>query len=124
MMAGYTPYFDENPMLTFKHIMKGELIFPSHFTNSAKSLLKKLLQERPTKRLGVVKGGARVIKKHQWFQGFDFSGLVEKRLVPPHICPIAGDNDISNFPECRKIALSKEEYVPVAEEEEDFLENF
>lgn len=48
--------------------MHGAVNYPSHFSKEAVSLIKKLLQHKATKRLGVVKGGAAEIKKHPWFK--------------------------------------------------------
>ena len=42
---------------------EGTINFPSHFSKEAVSIIKKLLQHKPTKRLGVVNGGAAEIKK-------------------------------------------------------------
>ena len=58
MLASYPPFYDEDPMKTYAKIMQGTINFPSHFSKEAVSLIKKLLQHKPTKRLGVVNGGA------------------------------------------------------------------
>eukprot|EP00463_Aulacantha_scolymantha_P001639 TRINITY_DN2264_c0_g1_i1.p1 TRINITY_DN2264_c0_g1~~TRINITY_DN2264_c0_g1_i1.p1 ORF type:complete len:80 (-),score=7.83 TRINITY_DN2264_c0_g1_i1:279-518(-) len=62
MLASYPPFYDEDPMKTYAKIMHGSITFPSHFSKDAVSLVKKLLHHKHTKRLGVVKGGARLIK--------------------------------------------------------------
>lgn len=63
MLASYPPFYDEDPMKTYAKIMQGTINFPSHFSKEAVSIIKKLLQHKPTKRLGVVNGGAAEIKK-------------------------------------------------------------
>ena len=55
-------------MKTYAKIMQGTINFPSHFSKEAVSIIKKLLQHKPTKRLGVVNGGASEIKRHPWFR--------------------------------------------------------
>ena len=49
------------------------------------------------KRLGVVKGGAKMIKKHAWFKDMDWNALVEKKLTAPFVPDIKNDEDTSNF---------------------------
>lgn len=97
MLASYPPFYDEDPMKTYAKIMHGAVNFPSHFSKEAVSLIKKLLQPKPTKRLGVVKGGANEIKRHAWFKGFDFDRLVSRQMKPPIVPKIKHNKDLSNF---------------------------
>jgi len=97
MLASYPPFYDEDPMKTYAKIMHGSITFPSHFSKEAVSLIKKLLHHKSTKRLGVVKGGAKLIKKHPWFKGFDWDALLAKKLKAPIVPKIKGNTDISNF---------------------------
>lgn len=97
MLASYPPFYDEDPMKTYAKIMHGSITFPSHFSKEAVSIVKKLLYHKPTKRLGVVKGGAKLIKKHAWFKGFDWDALLNRQMKPSFIPEIKGDTDISNF---------------------------
>ena len=46
MMAGYPPFYDEDPMGTYQKILHGKLEFASHFSRGARDLVKKLLQVR------------------------------------------------------------------------------
>lgn len=97
MLASYPPFYDEDPMKTYAKIMHGSITFPSHFSKEAISVVKKLLHHKPTKRLGVVKGGAKLIKKHPWFKGFDWDSLINKRLKPSIVPQIKNNMDLSNF---------------------------
>jgi len=47
----------------------------------------------------VTKGGAKSIKKHPWFKGFDWDALVEKKLTAPIIPVIKSPLDMSNIDE-------------------------
>jgi hypothetical protein len=60
-------------MKTYAKIMHGQIAFPMHFSKQAVDLIRRLLHAKPTKRLGVLKGGARLVKDHLWFKGFDWS---------------------------------------------------
>jgi cGMP-dependent protein kinase len=97
MLASYPPFYDEDPMKTYAKIMHGSISFPSHFSKESVSLVKKLLHHKPTKRLGVVKGGAKLIKKHPWFKGFSFEGLFGKTMKVPIVPQIRSATDLSNF---------------------------
>jgi hypothetical protein len=75
--------------------LAGKLKFPSHFDPTAKDLVKKLLTADRTKRLGNLKGGADDLKKHKWFRGVDWQGLLNKTvpvsLLTFSCIPLAAD---------------------------------
>lgn len=97
MLAGYPPFYDEDPLGIYQKILEGKIKFPWHFDRHSKDLIKKLLTADLTKRLGNLKGGAEDIKKHKWFQGVDWNGLVTKNVPAPIIPEVAGESDTSNF---------------------------
>ena len=97
MMAGQPPFVDDDPMGIYQQILGGKVTFPRHFDRNAKSLIKKLLVADLTKRYGCLKGGAEDIKKHKWFQGFDWESLIERALPAPIIPTVSSDADTSNF---------------------------
>jgi serine/threonine protein kinase len=99
MLASYAPFYDEEPMKTYEKIVHGELTFPSHFSKEAVSLVRKLLNRKPFKRLGVTKGGASAIKKHMWFRGFDWEALEQKKLAAPYVPGIKSNVDMSHIDE-------------------------
>lgn len=55
MLAGYPPFFDDNPFGIYEKILAGRIYFPSHIDPAAKDLIKKLLTADRTKRLGNLK---------------------------------------------------------------------
>lgn len=97
MMAGQPPFVDDDPMGIYQQILAGKVIFPRHFDKNAKSLIKKFLVADLTKRYGCLKGGADDVKKHKWFQQWDWEALVSKKIASPIVPIVAGDNDTSNF---------------------------
>jgi len=111
MLASYPPFYDEDPMKTYAKIMHGAVSYPSHFSKEAVALIKKLLQHKPTKRLGVVKGGAAEIKKHPWFKGLDWDALVARRVRPPIVPKIKHNKDLSNFDQFDQDVAEVEPYV-------------
>ena len=56
MLASFPPFFDDEPIETYRKIIKCRIKFPRYFTQEAKELIKSLLRSKPVKRLGVIKG--------------------------------------------------------------------
>jgi protein kinase X len=52
MLAGYPPFYDENPFGIYQKILNGKVDFPKHIDAKAKDLIKRLLSQDRTKRLG------------------------------------------------------------------------
>ncbi|KAG8238063.1 hypothetical protein J437_LFUL014373, partial [Ladona fulva] len=55
------------------------------------------LRDNPAERLGYQKGGISDIKKHKWFDGFNWEGLINHTLIPPMIPEVMNVLDTSNF---------------------------
>ena len=85
MIYGFTPFKGKSTNETFKNILKNDPEFPAGITVSSncKSIIKKLLIKRETKRLGS-KLGADDVKKHSWFKKVQWSLLTnqEPPLIP------------------------------------------
>lgn len=110
MLAGYPPFFDDNPFGIYEKILAGKIVFPAHFDASAKDLIKRLLTADRTKRLGNLKAGSDDIKKHKWFKGVDWQALLGRNIPAPivPICTHPGDTrNFEAYPE-----LMEEEYKP------------
>lgn len=97
MLAGFPPFFDDDPMGTYRKILHGKIEFPPHFSRASRDIVKKLLQADLTKRYGNLKGGARDIKVHPWFSSIDFNALLNRKLTPPIVPHVKGESDTSNF---------------------------
>ena len=52
MLAGYPPFFDDNPFGIYEKILSGKIDWPRQVEPLAKDLIKKLLVQDRTKRLG------------------------------------------------------------------------
>jgi len=86
-------------MKTYNLILRGidMVSFPSHMDRKSVNIIKKLCRDNPGERLGYQKNGIKDIKKHQWFQGFDWRGLRLQTLQAPIVPKINSANDHSNF---------------------------
>ncbi|KAJ3007479.1 hypothetical protein HKX48_009104 [Thoreauomyces humboldtii] len=97
MLAGYPPFFDDNPFGIYEKILSGRFVFPEGFDMHAKDLIRKLLTSDRTKRLGNLKGGASDIRNHKWFKGVDWDQLMRKNAPVPITPQISGPGDTRNF---------------------------
>lgn len=97
MLAGYPPFYDENPFGIYQKILAGKIEFPRHFDVHAKDLIKKLLTADRSKRLGNLKGQADDVKKHKWFRTFNFKDLIDCEVVAPINPDVKGEGDTHNF---------------------------
>lgn len=97
MLAGYPPFYDENPFGIYQKILAGKIEFPRHFDPHAKDLVKKLLTADRTKRYGCLKDGAEDIKRHKWFKSVDWAKVFARKPKPPYTPGFKSPDDTSNF---------------------------
>eukprot|EP00058_Branchiostoma_floridae_P024858 XP_002610348.1 hypothetical protein BRAFLDRAFT_277757 [Branchiostoma floridae] len=99
LLTGTPPFSGSDPMKTYNLILKGidAVEFPRKIGKNANNLIKKLCKENPSERLGYQKNGMNDIKKHKWFQGFDWDGLTTQSTQPPIVPKVRGPSDTSNF---------------------------
>jgi len=59
---------------------------PPYVSPAARDFVSRLLQRKPAKRLGMLQGRAADVRRHRWFDGFDWAAL-ERRgaggALPP-----------------------------------------
>ena len=79
---GYPPFYAPDPTNTARKIIRGVFSTPANFSENLSDLISKLLCEQ-MKRLGRTQGGAAEIIKHPWFSGFDWDGLLAKKMPVP-----------------------------------------
>jgi serine/threonine protein kinase/CRP-like cAMP-binding protein len=97
MLASFPPFFDDEPMMTYRKIIQGKFKFPRYLSPESKDLISKFLKSKPTKRLGIIKGGAELIRTHPWFKEFDWDSLRKGELKPPIRPKVKSPSDLSNF---------------------------
>lgn len=97
MLASEPPFYDDDPMKTYSKIMHGQLSFPMHFTKYSVHLVKRLLEPKATKRLGVIKG--KRLRDHPWFKDFNWQSFLDMKMKAPIVKPVKNAHDISNFEE-------------------------
>jgi serine/threonine protein kinase len=96
-LAGYPPFFDENPFGIYEKILACRIPFPSFFDANSKDIIKRLCQADRTKRLGCVKNGVAGIKKHKFYKGLDWKALAARTENGPIAIALGGAGDTSQF---------------------------
>uniref|UniRef100_A0A8C5EDR2 3-phosphoinositide-dependent protein kinase 1 n=1 Tax=Gouania willdenowi TaxID=441366 RepID=A0A8C5EDR2_GOUWI len=86
LVAGLPPFRAANEYLIFQKIIKLEYEFPEKFFPKAKDLVKQLLLQDPSKRLGCEEmGGYDPLKQHPFFDTISWSDL--HLQTPPKLTP-------------------------------------
>ncbi|KAI4385758.1 hypothetical protein MLD38_003751 [Melastoma candidum] len=83
MLSGTSPFKDASEWLTFQKIIARDIQFPNYFSDDAKDLIDKLLDDEPTKRPGAGPDGYSELKSHPFFKGIDWKNLREQ--IPPRL---------------------------------------
>ncbi len=110
MLAGYPPFYDENPFGIYQKILAGKLEFPRHFETHARDMIRRLLTAERAKRLGNLRGGAEEMKKHKWYRGLNWAALYNKQMEAFIIPEVSAQDDTSQYD---KYADSIEESGPL-----------
>ena len=78
MIIGIPPFYSENRHEIFENIDKGSLKFPNYVSKESKSLLMKLLERDPAKRLGSGPMEANEIKDHPFFKDLSWDEIINR----------------------------------------------
>lgn len=93
LLAGCSPFYDENASKFQHNILKCQPVYPKHWSPNAIDLLSQLLRPDPLTRL--ISPSA--FKRHPWFNTFKWDKLLSKDLIPPFIPEIVGPEDLTHF---------------------------
>ena len=90
MLAGYPPFYDEDPLGIYQKILEGKIKFPWHFDRHSKDLIKKLLTADLTKRLGNLKARSRPDTRHprhrsRHSEGSGGSTITQGGIITAHL---------------------------------------
>jgi serine/threonine protein kinase len=81
MLSGTPPHYSKNKDEIFKNVLFRNIEPLLSVSEAANDLILKLLQTDPSKRLSSAEG----VKKHEWFEGYDWEEIYKKGLKPPFI---------------------------------------
>ena len=81
MITGYAPFNDRDIMAIYSNILSSTYTCPTahHISRSARSIIKKLLHQKPSKRLGCVAGGAQTVRAAFRRQKYDRLSLIRQK---------------------------------------------
>ena len=117
MLFGYTPFIASDPIKIYEKIKKGKLKFPKIIDPNARTLISHFLNSDIKKRLGCTKRGIYEIIENPFFEGFDWEGLLHRKIEPPFIPKI----DIKANTSYKKFDKTIEEgEMPISKEKDPF----
>jgi protein kinase X len=120
-LAGYPPFYDENPFGIYQKILAGKIEFPRHFDPYARDLVRKFLTADRTRRIGCMREGAEDIKQHKWFRTVDWAKCFNRKLKPPYVPGFKSPDDTSNFD---KYPDSNDKQVDLSDKDKALFEDF
>ncbi|KAM4591087.1 cGMP-dependent protein kinase 2 isoform 6-T6 [Odontesthes bonariensis] len=99
LLTGNPPFAGSDPIKIYTMVLHGieRVDFPKRIGKRPDDLIMRLCKLNPVERLGNKKNGIMDIKKHKWFQGFNWEGLRCHQLLSPLRRQIKGPMDHSNF---------------------------
>ena len=120
-LLGQPPFLDANPLKIYHKIVEGNIAFPDPITEQpqpgdttqeprkilvpsqpARDLILAVCDVTPSKRLGNIAGGAKLVKEHEFFRGIDWDALYWKRVKGPIVPRWSGGLDarcFDNYPD-------------------------
>lgn len=98
MVTGLPPFDNNNRDALYKKIVEEELVYPIFIEKNLKNLLEGLFQKKAEKRFG-----AKEIKSHEFFKGFDWKALLNKKILPPFQPVLNSAYDVAYFDRVRFI---------------------
>uniref|UniRef100_A0A3Q0SWH8 protein kinase C n=1 Tax=Amphilophus citrinellus TaxID=61819 RepID=A0A3Q0SWH8_AMPCI len=97
MLVGESPFPGDDEEEVFDSIVNDEVRYPRFLSTEAISIMRRLLRRSPERRLGAGERDAEEVKKHLFFRTIDWTALLAKKVKPPFVPTIQGNNDVSNF---------------------------
>eukprot|EP00063_Salmo_salar_P034628 XP_014009463.1 PREDICTED: cGMP-dependent protein kinase 2-like isoform X2 [Salmo salar] len=99
LLTGSPPFSGTDPIKIYTMVLHGieKVDFPKRISKRPDDLIRRLCKLNPVDRLGNKKNGIIDIKKHKWFQGFNWEGLRCQKLVSPLKRELKGPMDHSHF---------------------------
>jgi len=107
LCSGVSPFYSSDQTEMYRKIVRGRFRTPKYFSDEAKDIIHRLLKNKPTKRLGVTRGGAKSIRRHPWFASFQWQEFRAETLPAPIKPKVQNDQDFSNFKQIKETDAKK-----------------
>eukprot|EP00092_Neocalanus_flemingeri_P007691 GFUD01008305.1.p1 GENE.GFUD01008305.1~~GFUD01008305.1.p1 ORF type:complete len:665 (-),score=170.01 GFUD01008305.1:136-2130(-) len=98
MMAGRSPFDDEDEEKLYKLIQYKQVPIPSSFSREAQDIIRGLLQKNPKNRLGCKEDiGDQELKDHPFFGSISWADLDQGKVTPPFQPTVGEAEEATNF---------------------------
>ena len=128
LLVGYPPFEGEtkgDTSETYKNILAGKYNVPlGLMTPEASNVVNGLLTVDCLQRLGCGRLRMRDVKMHPWFNGLDWSQLLERRVRPPLLPNISNPLDTKNFDEYDENESDIDEYEQPLDALDDLFKHY
>jgi protein kinase A len=129
LLVGHTPFYQRgsSQIDMFKRIVLVKYTTPDFVSDSAKSMIEKLLVRQQSHRLGNMANGYIDIKEQPWFleSGIDFKEILSQRSKAPWIPEIHDPLDASHFDDMSAFEHERPAaHRPLTRQEHEIFKNF
>lgn len=97
MISGMLPFRSRDHEELFGLILTKAVKVPAFFSAEAKDCVLRLLNKKPSERLGGGPEGGNEVLQHAFFKKLDLVKLEKKEIQPPFVPKISSEEDASNF---------------------------
>ncbi|XP_051994515.1 serine/threonine-protein kinase N1b isoform X2 [Xyrauchen texanus] len=97
MLVGESPFPGDDEEEVFDSIVNDEVRYPRFLSTEAISIMRRLLRRNAERRLGSSEKDAEDIRKQPFFRNIDFEALLQRKVSPPFVPDLTGEEDVSNF---------------------------
>jgi len=107
MLNGLPPFYDEDVQEMYTKILSAELEIPEFISDEGADILCKLLDRDPATRLQV----PAQLKAHPFFAKIDWNLLIQKKVTPPWVPEVQGEDYTGNIDESflsERVAINDE----------------
>ena len=111
LLSGWPPFTNSDVMVIYSAVLAGltpNRFPPKGFPRNARDLVLQLCRVNPSDRLGMQSDTFAGIRRHIWFDNFDWIGLREQTLDPPIVPDLDGPDDLSNFDQSKATPRDKD----------------
>ncbi|KAI6241896.1 Serine/threonine-protein kinase N2 [Aphelenchoides fujianensis] len=130
MLVGEPPFSGDDEEEIFDCIVNDDVRYPSSCSKDAITIMRRLLQKRPERRIGYGVEDSHEIKCQDWFKEYHsrWEDLLRKRVKPSFVPKIRNPEDVSNFDEeftneTARLSPAKEQRQ-ILEVEQDLFRGF
>merc|ERR1712187_606769 len=99
LLAGYPPFDAPSPQQIYQRIQHGisKVRFPNPCRGAVETLLRGNCSNKPADRPPMKKGGSDNVKRHKWYEGFDWAKFENMTMDVPYKPKVDNPKDMRNF---------------------------